>query len=48
MVGKGDFAARNGVPPDFMTTWTGAIEGEPLGAQLAGHLAILEPSQATH
>ena len=47
-VGKGDFEARDGVPPDFMTTWTGAVKGEPQGAQLAGHLAILEPRKATH
>jgi len=29
------------VPPDFMTTRTGAVKGEPEGAQLAGHFALL-------
>jgi hypothetical protein len=48
MVGQGDFAARDSVPPDFMTTRTGAVKGEPEGSQLAGHFAIPEPSEATH
>jgi len=48
VVGKGDLAARDSVPPDFVTTWTGAVKGEAQGAQLAGHLAILEPREATH
>ena len=48
MVGKGDFAPRDSVPPDFMATRTGAVKGESEGAQLAGHFAILEPGEATH
>ena len=40
--------ARAGFNYVFMTTRTGAVKGEPEGAQLAGHFAILEPGEATH
>ncbi len=48
VVWKRDFAARYGVPPDFMATWTGAIKCESERAELPSDLAIFEPRESGH